>query len=102
MTTMTVIPREAAEWTVDDLDRLPDDGPRYELLDGILLVSPAPARLHQRAAFNLGVLLHRVCPAGLEIVAAPLELATGQQDLTAARCHLCWSTGTWTPPRHSR
>lgn len=73
MTIMTVMPREYADWTVDDLDRLPDDGLRYELLDGTLLVSPAPSRVHQRAAFELGVLLHLACPAGLEVVAAPLD-----------------------------
>jgi Uma2 family endonuclease len=35
------------EWTPDDLTRLPDDGRRYEILDGSLLVSPAPAFWHQ-------------------------------------------------------
>jgi hypothetical protein len=29
-------------WTVDDLDALPEDGVRRELLDGVLLVSPPP------------------------------------------------------------
>lgn len=27
-------------FTVEELDRLPDDGRRYELLDGVLVVSP--------------------------------------------------------------
>jgi len=26
MTAMTVMPRDNADWTVDDLERLPDDG----------------------------------------------------------------------------
>lgn len=37
-------------WTREDLDRLPDDGNRYELLDGELLVTPAPSDAHQEIA----------------------------------------------------
>jgi hypothetical protein len=32
-----VRPREPQEWTVEDLDALPDDDNQYELLDGLLL-----------------------------------------------------------------
>ena len=71
MTAMTVMPR--TDWTVDDLDRLPDDGLRYELLDGTLLVSPAPSRLHQRAVLEVGHLLRGVCSEGLEVAVAPLD-----------------------------
>lgn len=34
-------------WTYDDLARLPDDGKRYEILDGDLVVSPSSSRDHQ-------------------------------------------------------
>ena len=34
-------------WTLDELDRLPDDGNRYEVLDGELLVTPAPSDVHE-------------------------------------------------------
>jgi Uma2 family endonuclease len=36
-----------SEWTVDMLDALPDDGNRYELIDGRLYVTPAPSDVHQ-------------------------------------------------------
>ena len=34
-------------YTVDDLENFPDDGNRYELLDGVLLVTPQAAAVHQ-------------------------------------------------------
>ena len=43
---MTVMPRDH-EWTVADLANTPDDGLRYELVDGVLLVSAAPSNVHQ-------------------------------------------------------
>jgi len=73
MTAMPVMPHDIRDWTVDDLDQLPDDGLRYELLDGILLVSPAPTRRHQRATLQLGLLLQAVCPPEMEVLVAPLD-----------------------------
>lgn len=47
---MTLVTADDAElfprWTVDDLAHLPEDGNRYELLNGELIVSPAPVPLH--------------------------------------------------------
>ena len=34
-------------WTIEMLDELPDDGQRYELIDGVVHVTPAPRELHQ-------------------------------------------------------
>lgn len=44
-------------YTVDDLELFPDDGNRYELLDGMLLVTPAPAAIHQLIASRVHVAL---------------------------------------------
>jgi len=42
-----VVPR----YTLRDLESFPDDGSRYELLDGVLLVTPGPAPLHELVAW---------------------------------------------------
>jgi hypothetical protein len=49
------IPRELM--TLDDWDALPeDDSAHYELQEGVLVVSPKPARTHQKAGIpNYGV-----------------------------------------------
>ncbi len=44
-------------YTVADLEEFPDDGNRYELLDGILLVTPAPSSIHQEISAQLLVML---------------------------------------------
>jgi Uma2 family endonuclease len=60
-------PRHGQPFTVDDLDRMPDDGHRYELLDGTLIVSPAPGPAHQRAVAVLMALLEPACPPELVV-----------------------------------
>ncbi|MEO7521609.1 MAG: Uma2 family endonuclease [Gemmatimonas sp.] len=44
-------------YTTEDLEQFPDDGNRYELLDGVLLVTPAARRMHQVVAGRLHVRL---------------------------------------------
>lgn len=73
MTTMTVMPRGSRDWTVDDLDLLPDDGLQYELLDGLLLVTPAPVMGHQRAAARMFLLLSAACTPQFEVFFAPVD-----------------------------
>ena len=50
---MTASPR----WTSADLQALPDNGKRYEIIDGELLVSRQPHYYHQLVCFRLGLLL---------------------------------------------
>lgn len=53
--------------TVDDLEHTPEDGRRYELVDGRLDVSPAPGSLHMRVANRLSAHLNNVCGGEYEI-----------------------------------
>jgi Uma2 family endonuclease len=64
-------PPAGRPFTVTELDRMPDDGRRYELVDGVLVVSPRPIMAHQEVAAELLVLLRRECPAELRAVAEP-------------------------------
>jgi Uma2 family endonuclease len=59
--------------TWSDLQRLPEDGSRHELVDGELLVTPAPVPLHQRIVLRLASLLDQVAPPGYEVFAAPID-----------------------------
>jgi Uma2 family endonuclease len=47
------MPDLARRWTREEVLALPDDGNRYELFDGELLVTPAPSGLHQIAVGRL-------------------------------------------------
>jgi Uma2 family endonuclease len=58
-------------FTVAELDRMPDDGHRYELMDGVLVVSPRPTTVHQIVMTRLASLLDRACPDDLCVVAEP-------------------------------
>ena len=52
-----VMPLPVPRLTIDMLDDFPDDGTRYELLDGMLLVTPAPSYAHQVVATRLARML---------------------------------------------
>src|SRR5215469_12853904 len=73
MTLVTVVdwPAAGQPFTVADLDRLPDDGRRYELLDGVLIVSPRPTTIHQYVAFRLAKVLDDACPDDLCVMPEP-------------------------------
>ncbi|WP_219462796.1 Uma2 family endonuclease [Nonomuraea rhizosphaerae] len=66
-------------FTVDDLLALPDDGYRYELFDGSLLVSPAPAVLHQRVVGQLLYVLGSAAPPEMEPL-PPVNVRVGDRD----------------------
>ena len=55
--TQPTLPPGPIRLTVDDLRDLPDDGKRYELIDGELHVTPSPAPKHQRVSSKLQFLL---------------------------------------------
>jgi Uma2 family endonuclease len=66
-------PLPGAALTYRDLARTPDDGQRYEVIDGALRVTPFPTTAHQRAATRLTALLD----AHVEKLALGMVFAAG-------------------------
>lgn len=88
MTSVTTLPY-GRPLTRADLDTMPDDGHRYELLDGVLLVSPAPRPVHQEVLGGLYLLLRGSLPAHLKVYFAPVDVVLAddtvlQPDLLVA------------------
>lgn len=69
--------------TAETLEELPDDGRRYELLQGELIVSPAPGTVHQRVIRRLSRLLDDAVIAGAfgEMFQAPYEARLSAQNI---------------------
>jgi len=77
------MPHASLPWTADRVRALPDDGKRYELIDGELLVTPSPSPAHQRA---LSALLERLLPylrstATGQALTSPADLAFGEDEV---------------------
>jgi Uma2 family endonuclease len=77
-------------WTIEDLFALPEDGQRHELVDGSLLVTPAPGMPHQRASSRLWAALDAAVPDEFEVLEA-VNVQTGKArlfipDVVVIRC----------------
>ena len=89
MGSVTTLPRGQA-YTRADLDAMPDDGHRYEIIDGTLIVTPAPSARHQVIVTNLVVALKTACTPAFQVLVAPFDVALAtdtvvQPDVLVAR-----------------
>ena len=105
MTVMSMLelPLPSRPLTYDDLAAMPDDGRRYELVDGMLLVSPAPSPLHQRVVRKLLLLLDPLTPVEWETFTAPFDVVldehtTFEPDVLIARTSELTPRHLPTPP----
>ena len=99
------MPAQATRWTAKMVRALPDDGNRYEVVDGELLVTPAPAELHQRAVALLLIELgpYLLARTTCEVLASPADIeldAEGMvqpdvfvQGMVDGRPSLAWNSG---------
>jgi len=69
--------------TYDDLLLMPEDGKRYEVLGGELLVNPAPRRDHQEVVANFDWILQRFLrETGLgRVYTHPVDVYLGRHDI---------------------
>jgi Uma2 family endonuclease len=69
--------------TYDDLQDMPDDGQRYEIIGGVLLVNPAQRRDHQEVVANLDWILQRFLRAtgSGRVYTHPVDLYLGRHDI---------------------
>ncbi|TKG62842.1 Uma2 family endonuclease [Prauserella endophytica] len=57
-----------------DLESIADEGHRYELVDGVLLMSPSPRPLHQRVVARVLAAVSVNCPRDCEALPAPVDV----------------------------
>lgn len=74
---------EQGQWTYEDWWRLPDDGYRYEVLDGVLYVAPPPGTEHQRTLSPLGsrMNVHAMSHNLGEVIFAPCAVRLPNQPV---------------------
>jgi Uma2 family endonuclease len=70
-------------WTAEMVLALPEDGNRYEVIDGELLVSPAPSWTHQAAVGRLSARLLNYLDANRvgRVYAAPADISFSSDTL---------------------
>lgn len=87
--TPTVVPADwvvgptQGQWTYADYAALPDDGQHYEVVKGVLYMSPAPTPGHQGISFEIAVYLRQfVQMTGLgRVFVAPTDVELGPRDI---------------------
>ena len=90
MSRMATTARAPGPYTRADLEGTPDDGRRYELVDGHFHVSAAPGMRHQDAVAELLILLRTTSPKEFKVLPAPFAVALAddtelQPDIVVGR-----------------
>lgn len=82
MTAVTTVyargPVSIAEW-----EALPDDGNRYELIDGTVYVNAPPNYAQQDVVGALFLLLHPLCPRDAKVTVGPIDFQADERNVLA-------------------
>jgi Uma2 family endonuclease len=70
-------------WTYDDYAALPDDGRHYEIVNGVLVMGPAPSPDHQSIAVRLShyLFVHAELAGLGRVFAAPIDVELGPKNV---------------------
>jgi Uma2 family endonuclease len=77
------MPQVTGPWTAEQVRALPDDGQRYELVSGELVVTPAPRGVHQVAIRALVRLLDPwlVATGHAHLLWSPADISLGEDEI---------------------
>ena len=79
---MGMVSLDRSDWTVAQLHELPDDGNRYEIIDGVLYVTPSPRAVHQLILVELLCLLRPYAKSvGLGVLLSPADIRFSDRTL---------------------
>ncbi|MCU0627687.1 MAG: Uma2 family endonuclease [Gemmatimonadaceae bacterium] len=85
-------PSPGVVWTRAHRDAIPDERSRWEIIDGVLCMTPAPATPHQRIVLQLSVLLHAAIEARalpLDVMPAPVDVWGSDEDVVQPDLLVC-------------
>ena len=85
------MPHATERWTAERVRALPDDGNRYELVSGELVVTPAPRGVHQEVLMEL---IRRLQPwlrdhAVGRLLPSPADLTLGEDEVLQPDLFVC-------------
>jgi Uma2 family endonuclease len=100
------MPETLQQWTAAQVRELPDDGNRYEVVDGELLVTPSPTYNHQDVVGELFAALREFCKSvavGHALV-SPADIEFDPKTLVQPDVFVVPTAGgrprSWTDVRH--
>lgn len=87
-------------WDYEDLQDLPDDGSRYEIVDGGLVVTPPPPLWHEFAVEQVKIALRADAPSRWRVLSPGVHMDATYRipDVLVLRADVDRQAGTAEPP----